>query len=84
MPALCLFHGIKITMNRDDRYPPHFHAAYGDYNAIILIQEGIVSAGYLPKSQLKYVLAWANTHKDELMQNWELAKELKPLNKNQF
>ncbi|MCD7856136.1 MAG: DUF4160 domain-containing protein [Clostridiales bacterium] len=81
MPTLCLFHGIKITMNWDDHNPPHFHAAYGDYRAIILIQEGIVSAGYLPKNQLKYVLAWANTHKDELMQNWELAKELKPLNK---
>ncbi len=81
MPPLCLFHGIKITMNWDDHNQPHFHASYGDYKATILIEEGVVSAGFLPKRQLKYVLAWANTHQDELMQNWELARALKPLNK---
>jgi hypothetical protein len=27
------------------------------------------------------VLAWAEIHKDELMQNWELAKDGLPLNK---
>ena len=31
--------------------------------------------------QLKIVLAWAEIHKDELMQNWELAKDNLPLNK---
>lgn len=30
--------------------------------------------------QLKLVLAWNELHRDELMQNWELAKEAKPLN----
>jgi len=28
----------------------------------------------LPKKQLKLVLAWAELHKDKLIQNWELAK----------
>ena len=30
--------------------------------------------GYFPKRQLKLILAWAEIHKDELMQNWELAR----------
>jgi len=47
----------------------------------VLIEEGVISAGYLPKRQLKFVLAWAELHKDELMQNWELAKSNKPLNR---
>ena len=29
--------------------------------------------------QLKLVLAWAELHKDELMQDWELAKDDLPL-----
>ncbi|NOW85420.1 hypothetical protein B0H39_003301 [Clostridium beijerinckii] len=37
------------------------------------IINGRVMKGYLPKRQLKLVLAWAEIHKDELMQNWELA-----------
>lgn len=36
-------------------------------------------AGSLPGRQLKFVLAWAEFHKDELMQNWELAAFDKPL-----
>lgn len=30
---------------------------------------------------LMVVLAWTELHKDELMQNWELAKAHKPLNR---
>nr|WP_322354607.1 DUF4160 domain-containing protein [Paratractidigestivibacter sp.] len=37
-------------------------------------------SGALPARQLKLVLAWNELHRDELMQNWELAKEQKPLN----
>ena len=37
--------------------------------------------GALPARQLKLVLAWAVIHQDELMQNWELAKDHEPLNK---
>ncbi len=36
--------------------------------------------GALPSRQLKLVLAWCVLHQDELMQNWELAKEGRPLN----
>ncbi len=35
--------------------------------------------GALPSRQLKYVLAWAEMHQDELMQNWELARSALPL-----
>ncbi len=35
--------------------------------------------GAFPARQLKFVLAWAETHKDELMQEWELAKDNQPL-----
>ena len=81
MPEISLFYGIRITMYWSGHNPPHFHAEYGNNKAIVLIEDGIISEGYLPKRQLKFVLAWAEIHKDELMQNWELSKDNKPLNR---
>ena len=80
MPAISLFYGIKITMNWDEHNPPHFHVEYAEHKAIILIQDCIVGKGFLPNKQLKLVLAWCEIHKDELMQNWELAKNGQQLN----
>lgn len=81
MPEISLFYGIRVTMNFSDHNPPHFHVSYGNHKASVLIQEGVISAGYLPKRQLKLVLAWAEIHQDELMQNWELSRDGKPLNR---
>lgn len=40
-----------------------------------------LGVGVSAKRQLKLVLAWAELHKDELMQNWELARLHERLNK---
>lgn len=80
MPEISLFLGIRITMYYDDHNPPHFHAEYAGQTALVDIQDGYVISGALPGRQLKFVLAWAELHKDELMQNWELAKAQRPLN----
>jgi hypothetical protein len=80
MPEISLFYGIRITMNWNEHNPPHFHVKYAEYNATILIQECVVDKGNLPNRQLKFVLAWCELHREELMQNWELSKDGKPLN----
>ena len=79
MPVICIFAGIKISMFYNDHTPPHFHADYAERRALISIEEGCVIRGSLPSRQLKFVLAWAEFHKDELMQNWELARMGEPL-----
>ena len=81
MPEISMFGGIRITMYYDDHNPPHFHADYAGNKALVDIQEGYVIGGALPSRQLKYVLAWAEMHQDELMQNWELARSAEPLKK---
>ncbi len=30
---------------------------------------------------IRVTMSWCTIHQDELMQNWELAKDMKPLNK---
>ena len=79
MPVIALFFGIRITMYWNEHQPPHFHAEYGEFQAVVDIQEGVAMSGYLPRRQLKLVLAWSEIHKDELMQDWELARDGKPL-----
>jgi hypothetical protein len=76
-----MFFGIRITINYNDHVPPHFHAEYNGNKALVDIINGRVIKGGLPKRQLKLVLAWAELHKDELMQDWELAREHQPLYK---
>lgn len=73
------FFGIKITMHYDDHNPPHFHAEYAGNNALVDVENGYVIRGNLPNRQLKFVLAWTELHKDDLMNNWKRAEESLPL-----
>lgn len=79
MPEISMFGGIRITIYYDDHNLPHFHADYARNRALVDIQGGYVIGGALPSRQLKYVLAWAEMHQDELMQNWELVCAAEPL-----
>ena len=46
MLEISLFHGIRITMNFNDRVPPHFHAQYAEYNVQIDIIRAIGIRGF--------------------------------------
>jgi hypothetical protein len=39
MPTISAFYGILIRMYWDEHGPPHFHALYADYEALIDIQK---------------------------------------------
>ncbi|SCJ66209.1 Uncharacterised protein [Anaerotruncus sp. 2789STDY5834896] len=79
MPEVSNFYGIRICFYYLDHNPPHFHAEYGDYTALVDINEGAVIRGQLPGKQLKLVLAWCEIHREELLQNWERAKGGSPV-----
>ena len=80
MPRISQFFGILIYMYYNDHIPPHFHAKWAEYEAIIVIGTNRIYAGGLPKAQLDLVFRWATIHKEELMNNWELARMGKVLN----
>lgn len=79
MPTISIFYGIKIRMFFDEHNPPHFHAEYAEFHAIILIKEPLVQEGFLPSKQLRLVIAWAEIHKKELLENWTNAQSTKGL-----
>ncbi|MBP7962973.1 MAG: DUF4160 domain-containing protein [Caldilineaceae bacterium] len=49
---------------------PHFHARYAEFKASIAIDPPVVMAGSLPRRQERLALAWAELHRDELLENW--------------
>lgn len=69
MPIISRFFGIMIIMYWNDHNPPHFHAKYADYDAIISI-DGRLIGGALPNRAMKLVLEWLNLHTTELLENW--------------
>jgi hypothetical protein len=75
------FFGIIITMNYNDHAPPHFHARYGGDQAIIEIQTLQVLGGLLAPRVMGLVAEWALQHRDELLEDWRLARESAPLNR---
>lgn len=79
MPEISRFFGIIIAMFYDDHNPPHFHAKYGNYKAAIKIKDFTVLDGFLPPRAMGLVVEWAAIHKDELLMDWEAAKDKRPL-----
>lgn len=66
-------------MYYNDHTPAHFHAMYGEYDAIIAIENGELIAGRLPPRVLGLVQEWREYHRAELAEGWKLARERKAL-----
>jgi len=58
----------------NEHSPPHFHAEYGEYKAVIDIRTFEVIDGKLPRRALELVLDWAELHQAELLEDWELCR----------
>ncbi len=74
MPTISRFFGIVIAMYFDDHDPPHFHARHSEGAAKIRIDKLEPIASTLERRQLRFVLAWAELHQEELLENWRLAR----------
>ena len=79
MPVISYFFGIYIRMYHDDHNPPHFHAEYQGYEALIDINSGQVIKGKLPKKAVKIIKEWTEENQNALLENWDKAVEFEPL-----
>jgi hypothetical protein len=79
MPQVSRFYGISIYLYYRDHPPPHFHAIYGEFEATIDIATGQLATGAMPRKALQLVEEWALLHRDELQQDWDLARASQPL-----
>ena len=74
MPEISRFFGIPIKMFYNDHMPAHFHAEYGESEALIEINSLDIYRGTLPRRAQALVLEWAAMHRQELRENWRLAQ----------
>lgn len=81
MPEISRFFGLVLSMYYSDHRPPHFHVRYGDHEAMIEIATGRVLGGGLPARAAQLVEEWRRLHVAELLDDWQLAEERRPLRK---
>ena len=62
----------------NEHAPPHFHAEYGEFRAVIDIRTLSVIEGKLPRRALELILDWAELHQTELLEDWELCQRNEP------
>lgn len=55
----------------NDHAPAHFHAEYGEYEAVYIIETLEIMRGGLPRRAHSMVVEWATLHRDALRQNWD-------------
>lgn len=81
MPELARFYGIIIAMYYNDHAPPHFHAKYGQDQAVFRIDDGRIIEGLLSARAQRLIEEWRLLHMDELLSDWERAQNREPLTK---
>jgi len=74
VPTISRFFGITVVMFFDDHGPPHFHARHVDGDAKVRIDTLEAIESKMGRRQLRFVLAWAELHQDELSENWRRAR----------
>jgi len=62
-----------------DHAPPHFHAIYGDEEAVIDIHTGEIIRGRLSRRAMRLVQDWTELHQQELLHNFEESQKPNPV-----
>jgi len=73
MPVIARFYGIIIKMyfSQSEHGIPHFHAVYGEYNAVYNIQTLEMMEGDMPTRAQRLIMDWASQYKQDLLHMWE-------------
>jgi hypothetical protein len=71
MPEISRFYGICIYLYPREHPPAHFHAFYGEAEAVFDIATLRMIAGTIPSRAHSLVLDWAGQHHEELLTAWE-------------
>ncbi|MFN5225195.1 MAG: DUF4160 domain-containing protein [Bacteroidota bacterium] len=79
MPQISYLLSVIVRMFYRDHNPPHFHAFYADFEGIFDIEKNELIGGELPPRVLGIVTEWTALHQDELLENWERARQQESL-----
>lgn len=81
MPTISIFFGIVVQMYWRDHPPPHVHAFYQGFEALLAIETGLVIGGRLPPKVAALVGDWVLSRRVALLDNWERGRRKLPFEK---
>jgi hypothetical protein len=67
--------GVTIMLYENEHPPPHFHAKFAEFQAVIDIRKLAVVRGKLPPNKVHAVLEWAKARQTILNEYFELARQ---------
>jgi hypothetical protein len=70
MPHVATIDGVKILFFNDEHPPPHFHAQYAEFIAMIDLETFEILEGNVPKPQYRKVIEWAKNRQPQLRAAW--------------
>ena len=65
MPVVATVDNVKIMFYPNEHPPPHFHAWYAEYRAVIDIDSLVVTEGFLPVAKVRAVRTWPQTRRPQ-------------------
>lgn len=78
MPKISFLSGglvIEMYYNEGNHFAAHFHVIEGEMDASIAIETRKILEGKLSRSALRTARRWAKAHREELLENWERARQ---------
>jgi hypothetical protein len=66
MATVAIVDGVKIMLYANEHPPPHFHAKFAEFHAVIDVKELAIVRGSLPPSKSKAVIQWAAGRQEAL------------------
>lgn len=78
MPIVSSFYGIYILLYFNDHEPAHFHARYGEYRAVFLLDSLMMIEGQMPARAMRLIQEWATLHREELLEAWKACRAGRP------
>jgi hypothetical protein len=78
MPEISRFLGIVIGMFYSEHGVPHLHAVYAEFKMTVELESCAIH-GEFPGRAQRLVLEWMQLHQQELLENWDRARQRQPL-----
>ncbi|MHB8269791.1 DUF4160 domain-containing protein [Bradyrhizobium sp.] len=66
MATVAVVDGVKIMLYANEHPPPHFHAKFAEFHAVIDIDKLAIVRGSLPPSKSNAVIRWATGRQEVL------------------
>ncbi|MBL8573361.1 MAG: DUF4160 domain-containing protein [Hyphomicrobiaceae bacterium] len=70
MPTIAIVAGAQLVLYPKDHLPPHLHALFGEYEAMISIATGDILQGKIPGPKAQAIRAWLKLHREEVAFAW--------------